>query len=99
MLVADFGKRQRDRRAAVADALLAVDLLRLVQVAQGHVADVRAEQAGGQGLGVADDQAAFGIFRDRAAGHVRMADGDQGLARLALGVARRSAIRGPGQCP
>ncbi|MNM81135.1 hypothetical protein D3C81_931260 [compost metagenome] len=54
-----------------------------MQVAQGDVADVLAEQAGGQGFGVADDQAALGVFRDRAAGHVRMADSDQRLAGLA----------------
>ncbi len=86
VLVADLRKRQRDRRAAVADALFAVDLLRFVQMAQGDVADAGIEQAGGQGLGAADDQAALGIFRNRAAGHVCVTDGDQRLARLAPGL-------------
>ncbi|MNP46190.1 hypothetical protein D3C76_1401700 [compost metagenome] len=88
MLIADLGERQRNRRAAVADALLAVDLLRLVQVTEGDVADARPEQAGGQGFGIADDQAALGVFRHRAAGHVCVADGDQCLARLAFGIGR-----------
>ena len=55
-----------------------------MQVAEGDVADLGAEQAGRQGFGVADDQAAFGVFRDRATGHVRVADGDQRLFCLAL---------------
>ena len=54
-----------------------------MQVAEGDVADAGAEQAGGQGLGVADNQAALGVFGHRTAGHVGVADGDQGLARLA----------------
>ena len=86
VLVADFRERQRDRRAAVADAIFAVDPLRFVQMAQGHIADIGAEEAGGQGFGIADDQAALGVFADRAARHMGMADGDQGLARLAFGV-------------
>jgi hypothetical protein len=46
--VVDLGERQRDRRAAVADAVLAVDLLRLVQMAQGNVADGLVEQLAGR---------------------------------------------------
>ncbi|MOA30274.1 hypothetical protein D3C78_1513500 [compost metagenome] len=57
-------------------------------MAEGDVADGRTEQAGGQGLGVADDQAAFGILGHRTASHVRMTDGDQRLAFLALAVGR-----------
>ncbi|MNG90487.1 hypothetical protein D3C79_493810 [compost metagenome] len=82
--VVDFGERQRDWRAAVADAFFAVDLLRLVQVAQGDVADGLVEQLGRQRLGVADDQAALGVLRHRATGHVRVADGDQRLVFLAF---------------
>ncbi len=57
-------------------------------MAEGDVADARAEQAGGQGLGVADDQAALGILGHRPAGHVRMADGNQRLAFLTLAGGR-----------
>ena len=88
MLIADLRERQRNGRAAVANALLAVDLLWLVQMPQGDVADGRPEQAGGQRFGVADDQAAFGVFRNRTAGHVRMADGDQRLTGQAFGIGR-----------
>ena len=89
MLITDFGERQRNRRAAVADALLAVDLLRLVQMAEGDITDAFAEQAGGQRFGIADDQAALGILRHRAPGHVRVADRDQRLPGLTLGIRRR----------
>ncbi|MNI55155.1 hypothetical protein D3C73_1100860 [compost metagenome] len=88
VFVGDFGKGQRDWRAAVANPRFAVDLLRLVQVTQGDIADARPEQAGGQGFGVADDQAALGVFRHRTAGHVRMADGDQCLAGQPFGIGR-----------
>src|SRR5471032_3523767 len=47
MLIVDLGERQRNRRAAVANAFLTVDLLRLVQVTEGHIADAWPEQAGG----------------------------------------------------
>jgi len=63
VFVADLGKRQRDRRATVANAFFAVHLLRLVQVAEGNIADTFVEQVGGQRLGIADDQAALGVFR------------------------------------
>lgn len=65
MLVANLGKRQWNRRAAVANALFAIDLLRLVQMAEGNIADGFVEQAGRQRLGIADDQAALGVFRYR----------------------------------
>ncbi|MNE25592.1 hypothetical protein D3C80_1189250 [compost metagenome] len=57
-----------------------------MQVAEGDIADAGAEQAGGQGFGIADDQAALGVLRYRAAGHVGMADGDQCLAGLAFAL-------------
>jgi hypothetical protein len=47
VLVADFGERQRNRRAAVANALFAVDLLRLVQMAEGNVADALSNSLAG----------------------------------------------------
>ena len=86
VLIANLGERQRNRRAAVADALFTIDLLRLVQVTEGDVTDARPEQAGGQRFGVADDQAALGVFRHRTAGHVRVADSDQRLTWFALGI-------------
>jgi hypothetical protein len=89
VLVADFGKRQRNRRATVANALFAIDLLRLVQMAEGHIADTFVEQFRRQCLSVADDQAALGVFRHRATGHVCMADSNQRLAFFAFGVSRR----------
>jgi len=86
VLVADFGEGQGYRRAAVANALLAIDLLRLVQMAEGHIRHASVEQCGGQRLGITDDQAAFGVFGHRPTGHVRMADGYQCLAFVALGI-------------
>ncbi len=54
-------------------------------MAEGDVSDGLGEQAGRQGLGVADNDIAFGLLRHRAAGHVRVAHGDQRLAGLACG--------------
>lgn len=85
MRVVHLGKGQRQRRAAVADARLPGDLLRLVQVAEGDVGDRFGKQAGRQRFGAADDDIALGLLRDRAAGHVRVAHGDQRLAGLACG--------------
>ncbi|MNQ98732.1 hypothetical protein D3C85_1144370 [compost metagenome] len=84
MRVVDLGERQRQRRAAVADARLPGDLLRFVQVAEGDVGDRFGEQAGRQRLGVADDDVALGVLGHRGPGHVRMADGDQCLIGRAL---------------
>ena len=55
---------------------------------EGDVSDARAKQAGGQGFSVTDDQTAFGIFRHRTTRHVGVADGDQGLTRLAFQISR-----------
>ncbi len=84
--VIDLREGQRQWRAAIADARLPGDLLRLVQVAEGDVGDGLGKQAGRQGLGIADDDIALGLLRDRAAGHVRMAHGNQRLAGLAHGL-------------
>ncbi len=76
MRVIHLGEGQRQRRAAIADARLAGDLLRLVQVAEGDIGDGLGKQAGRQRFGVADDDVALGFLRHRTAGHVRVAHGD-----------------------
>ena len=92
MRIIDLAKRQRQRRAAIANALLARDLLRLVQVAEGDVGDGLGKQTGWQRFGVADDDIAFRIFRYRTARHVRVAHGDQRLTGLALRFGRGDQV-------
>ena len=83
MLVGDFGKRHRQRAAAIAQVLLLADFLRQVQMAERGIGDAGVEHIRGQGFGAADDDAAFGFLRYLAADHVAMAERDDGLAGLA----------------
>lgn len=84
--IVHFGEGQRQRRAAIANALLSGDFLWLMQMTEGYVGDLLRKQAGGQRFDVADDQVSLGVFGNRAAGHVCVADGDQCLSRRATGV-------------
>lgn len=84
--IVHFGEGQRQRRPAIANALLSGDFLWLMQMTEGYVGDLLRKQAGGQRFDVADDQVSLGVFGNRAAGHVCVADGDQCLSRRATGV-------------
>ena len=93
MSVADFGERQRQRAAAIAQAVLLADPLGQVQVAQRDVRDVGAEHRRRQRFRAADHDAAFGIGRRVAADHVAVTHREDGLARRCAGAGQFVCLR------
>ena len=86
MTVVDLGEVHRQRRAAIADALLATHALRAMQVAQRHIGDVVGEQAGRERLFSTHQDRALAVLGHLAVTHMGMAHGDQRLAGLAGGT-------------
>jgi hypothetical protein len=92
VLVADFGERQRQRAAGIAQMVLLADALGQVQVAQGGVGDPGIEHRGRQRLGAADDDAALGVDRGLAVDHVAVAHGQDRLAGFAARLRQREGL-------
>ena len=90
--VIDLGEVHRQRRAAIADTLLAAHALRTMQVAERHIGDVVGEQAGRERLFASHQDRTLAVLGDLAVSHVRMAHGDQRLAGLAGGTRRADQL-------
>ncbi len=61
VVVADFGGRQRERRAGIADAAV-VEALGFVQVAEGDIGDFGGVDVGRDGIFAADADGTLGTF-------------------------------------